>query len=251
MAARAAGQDAQPMSTAMAPSPGDRVPEGAAPALSPRRRQRYVLLLLCVLCLLALQGVAAPGDLQRVAVTALSGASLLLALRAADVTAPILVPAAVLAIAGLILSVVQAVAGGVGEGTTLLMNAALVGLGPPAIALGVTRDLRASRMVRVESLAGVLSLYMLLGMLFAFLYGAVDRLGSDSLFAGGEPATVANCVYFSFTTLTTVGYGDLAAAIDLGRTMAIFEALLGQIYLVTVVSLIVSNLGRTAGARRS
>jgi hypothetical protein len=49
-----------------------------------------------------------------------------------------------------------------------------------------------------------------------------------------------------------VGYGDLVAASNLGRTLAIFEALLGQIYLVTVVSLIVSNLGRPArGERRS
>jgi hypothetical protein len=61
-------------------------------------------------------------------------------------------------------------------------------------------------------------------------------------FAGGEPATVAHCLYFSFTTLATVGYGDLVARSDLGHTLAVSEALIGQIYLVTVVSLIVSNL---------
>jgi hypothetical protein len=51
-------------------------------------------------------------------------------------------------------------------------------------------------------------------------------------------------VYFSFTTLTTAGFGDLTARTDLGHTLTVFEALIGQIYLVTVVSLIVSNLGR-------
>jgi voltage-gated potassium channel Kch len=49
-------------------------------------------------------------------------------------------------------------------------------------------------------------------------------------------------VYFSFATLTTVGYGDLTARTDLGRTLAVMEALLGQLYLVTVVSVGVANL---------
>jgi voltage-gated potassium channel Kch len=49
-------------------------------------------------------------------------------------------------------------------------------------------------------------------------------------------------LYFSFATLTTVGYGDLVAATDLGRSLAVSEALIGQIYLVTVVALIVGNL---------
>jgi hypothetical protein len=70
------------------------------------------------------------------------------------------------------------------------------------------------------------------------------------VFAGGQPATVSNCLYFSFTTLTTVGYGDLATRSSLGHTLSVFEALLGQIYLVTVVSLIVSNLG-APGRRRA
>jgi len=55
-------------------------------------------------------------------------------------------------------------------------------------------------------------------------------------------ASVAHCLYFSLTTLATVGYGDFVARSDLGHTLAVSEALIGQIYLVTVVSLIVSNL---------
>ena len=85
---------------------------------------------------------------------------------------------------------------------------------------------------------------MLIGLLFAFVFGAVDRLGGDPFFAEGTPATMARCLYFSFTTLTTVGYGDLTARSDLGHTLCVFEALTGQIYLVTVVSLIVGNLRR-------
>jgi voltage-gated potassium channel Kch len=51
-------------------------------------------------------------------------------------------------------------------------------------------------------------------------------------------------LYFSYVTLTTVGYGDLTAAGDLGRMLAVTEALLGQLYLVTVVALVIGNIGR-------
>jgi len=67
----------------------------------------------------------------------------------------------------------------------------------------------------------------------------------STFFANGNSATTSHCLYFSFTTLTTVGYGDFVARTDTGHTLAIFEALIGQIYLVTIVSLIVSNLGRS------
>jgi hypothetical protein len=126
------------------------------------------------------------------------------------------------------------------------MNAALIALGPPAVAVGVLRDLRAAREVRLEAVFGVLSFYMLVGMAFGFVYGAIDRFGAEPFFAGGQSASVSHCLYFSFTTLATVGYGDFVARTDVGHTLAVSEALLGQIYLVTVVSLIVSNLGRPA-----
>ena len=67
--------------------------------------------------------------------------------------------------------------------------------------------------------------------------------GQD-FFAEGVPATIPHCTYFSFTTLATIGYGDLTAASNLGHTLSVSEGLLGQVYLVTVVSLIVGNLGR-------
>ena len=58
----------------------------------------------------------------------------------------------------------------------------------------------------------------------------------------GAPAV--DFIYFSFTTLTTTGYGDFTAGTSLGRMLAISEALVGQIYLVSVVALLVANLGR-------
>ena len=83
-------------------------------------------------------------------------------------------------------------------------------------------------------------------MFFAFVYGAIDRYAYP-FFAEHVTGNVSNCLYFSFTTLTTVGYGDVTAATNLGHTLSSLEGLTGQIYLVTVVSLLVGNLR----ARRS
>jgi hypothetical protein len=209
----------------------------------------FGLLFLSTVASVAAQGVVGAGDIRNVLVTVLAAASLVLALRAAELRQPLFALAAAGAAAVVAASVVRAVGVDIGEGTARVMNAALVALAPPAVVVAVVRDLRSSGQVRLSAVLGVLSLYMLIGMAFAFTYGAVDRFGDEAFFADGDLATVSNCLYFSFTTLTTVGYGDYVAATSLGHTLAVFEALIGQIYLVTVVSLIVGNLGRPA--RRS
>jgi hypothetical protein len=116
--------------------------------------------------------------------------------------------------------------------------------------LGIVRNIRARRQVTIEAVFGVLCVYLLLGMAFAFIYGAMGRF-AGSFFAQNVPASVAHCLYFSFITLTTVGYGDLTASSNLGHTLSAFEALIGQIYLVTIVSLFVGNLRRNAPSRPS
>jgi len=176
-------------------------------------------------------------------VAVLLGASMLLAFWAAGMAPRLVLFVGGLATALVILSLVRATTGDIGDGTTRLMSAVLVSFGPPVVAYGVLRSLRMSGEVRIEAVMGVLSLYMLIGMLFAFVFGAIDRYGGP-FFAGDASATVARCLYYSFTTLCTVGYGDFTARSDFGHTLSVFEALIGQIYLVTVVSLIVGNLRR-------
>jgi len=205
---------------------------------------RYGLLLSCTTASVAVQGAVPPGAVQQVVVNLLLGAALVLAFQIARVRPAFLAFAYLWAAVGVAVAVAYAVEGGLGTGEARLMSATLVALGPPALIVGLLGNLRASGRVGIEAVTGVLALYMLIGMLFAFVYGAIDNLGGAPFFAGGAPATVSQCLYFSFTTLTTVGYGDLTARTDLGHTLAVFEALIGQIYLVTVVSLIVSNLGR-------
>jgi ion channel len=208
------------------------------------RHGRYGLLLIVALVSVIVQGIVEPSAVQQVVVTLLAGAILLLALRAARLSPWLIRIALAFSAVALGVSIVRATAGGIGDGAARSMNATLIALGPPAIVVGLVRDLRATGMVRVQTLFGVLSLYMLIGMTFGFVYGAIDYYGGDPFFAAGQSATVSNCLYYSFITLSTVGYGDFVARTDLGHTLAVFEALIGQIYLVTVVSLIVTNLRR-------
>src|SRR5260221_3380738 len=83
-------------------------------------------------------------------------------------------------------------------------------------------------------------------MLFAFLYAAIDALTDASFFVQTSHATTQDFLYFSYVTQTTVGYGDYTARGDLGRALAVLEAVGGQLYLVTVIAVLVSRLSGQA-----
>jgi hypothetical protein len=209
-----------------------------------RSQQRYGMLLLALTATFFFQGVAEPGDFQRAIGTVLIAATLMLALYAAEL------PSRRLRVAGaliftIVLGVVIASVAGMGTtvaGISAIANGLLVALSPPAVVIGVVRNLRATGTVTVTVVAGVLCLYLLVGLFFAFTFIAIQNLGGAPFFANGDPATSAHAIYFSFVTMTTVGYGDFTARTNLGHTLAVTEALLGQIYLVTVVAAIVSRL---------
>ncbi|CAM5779490.1 potassium channel family protein [Cellulomonas persica] len=95
------------------------------------------------------------------------------------------------------------------------------------------------RAVTLRSIAAALSGYLLLGIMFTHVFGVVAWL-DPPFFADGAPSDGRSLQYFSFTTLTTLGYGDLTAATYAGRGLATFEALLAQIYLVTIVARLVA-----------
>jgi len=96
--------------------------------------------------------------------------------------------------------------------------------------------------VNAQSITGAVCIYLLAGILFMFLYGAVALLGSSDFFSQGTDGTRALRLYFSYVTLATLGYGDYTPAENLGHSLAILEALFGQLYLVTVLALLVSRL---------
>jgi voltage-gated potassium channel Kch len=105
------------------------------------------------------------------------------------------------------------------------------------------------RKVTLNTVAASLAAYLLIGLIFTAIYRFVNVV--DGPFFSQSPVNGFTYEYFSYVTLTTVGYGDYTAAIDAGRTLAMLEALFGQVFLVTIVALVVSNLGQEhVGLRR-
>jgi hypothetical protein len=121
--------------------------------------------------------------------------------------------------------------------------AVLLATSAAVILAGLAR-LVGERGVVLQVVLGALAVYVLVGLVFGFGLGAA-AVGSDgSFFASGTDATQSARVYYSFTVLTTTGFGDLTAATRGGRAAAVLEMLLGQLYLVTVIATLVGNLRR-------
>ena len=123
-----------------------------------------------------------------------------------------------------------------GTGLADLWKAALLLL----TAVLIVRRVLAKPTVTIQSIYGALSAYLVTGLMFASCYSAMRHLGQSPFFANGQPASTQTFQYFSFTTLTTLGYGDFTAVGDAGRAIAVLEALTGQIYLATLVARLVS-----------
>ena len=204
---------------------------------------RYGIVLVLVVASFVVQEAAPDTDLTRVVVIWLQAATLVAAVRIARASRRFVrLAAAVAGLAAVAAPVLWVVQGSVGDGVTAIATALLVAVAPPVIAAGLAHDLFGSGEVTIETLSGVLSIYLLAGMFFSFLFAAVEAVGDDPFFAEIADPKRADYLYFSYTTLTSTGFGDLTAATNLGRTLTSIEALVGTIYLVTIVALIVSNL---------
>jgi len=115
------------------------------------------------------------------------------------------------------------------KGVVLLLTATLI-----------VRRVLAKPTVTIQSIYGALSAYLIVGLMFAAFYAAIRYLAKPPFFADGQPATSQTFQYFSFTTLTTLGYGDFTAAGSGGRAVAVIEALTGQVFLATLVARLVA-----------
>ena len=95
--------------------------------------------------------------------------------------------------------------------------------------------------VTLQSIYGAFSAYLIVGLMFASFFAAMDHFAGGGFFANGEHANTQTFQYFSFTTLTTLGYGDFTAAANSGRAVAVLEALTGQVFLATLVARLVAS----------
>ena len=120
--------------------------------------------------------------------------------------------------------------------TGLSQIAAVVVLG--TLLLGVLDRVLHHEEVTVQTLFGAVCAYFLIGLMFSAVYGALNDLGSTPVF--GAPVDRSVFSYFSFTTLTTVGFGDFTAVTDIGRRIAMIEAVIGQVFIATTLARLVS-----------
>jgi hypothetical protein len=127
-----------------------------------------------------------------------------------------------------------------------LLGAAFLGY---AIAV-MLRFILTSRQITYNTVSASLCIYMLLGVLWALGYSLVDQFDSSAFYTSvtseshspimrigkGESTAV---LYFSFATLTTLGYGDIVPVSPVARTLASLEAITGQLYLAVLVARLV------------
>jgi hypothetical protein len=194
------------------------------------------------LLLLALfAGIAAPQELwTRVIRDVVYAAAMVVAYWTVTPIRSFLVPRVLLP--GLALAIV--IVGAIEGAETGPAASALAALATAFIAFLVGRDLFQRRRVDLQTVLGSLSFYLLMGSLYGWLFTFTADLGNDAFFGRGDDGTSADHLYFSFVTLTTTGYGDLAAADGVGRSLAVSEMVLGQLYLITVVAVIVTVAAR-------
>ena len=145
-----------------------------------------------------------------------------------------------LAIAGSAVALVvgEARLAGFAMGAIGLVIAAIV----PVVIIG---HIVRSPTITYRLVIGALVVYLLIGLCYAYVFGILPYLTDAPFFVQTDAPSTATYLYFSYTTLSTVGYGDFTAAQEGGRMVAISEAIFGQLYLVSIVAILVSNVGRS------
>ena len=225
------------------------VSHDAEPLQSSPDRQgqfRYGVVFVLTLVLVVFVIAAPSGTLSRALALALDGAALVVAVATARVREEIRLRNALLVTAGMLVVIVLVVAGVASEELTVIVAAVVTAAVPVSISSGVVRLLR-EQGVTIQAVAGALAIYLSIGLLFAWVIGFIGHVDSAYYFAQHTNGTESQRVYFSFTVLTTTGFGDLSAATRAGRALAVIEMLVGQLYLVTVIGLLIGGFASRQG----
>ena len=211
------------------------------------RPDRYGVLLVLIVCSLISTAVFSDGEVERALSIAVLGVTLVFALRTSRAPRALFrisiacVPLLVIVTVFVSKQDSQAAREAIAVITFVLLTAVLAAiLGRMAVHLTIS----------FATVLAALCIYLLVGLLFTSVYSFLEAADATSLFAQIPTATASDLLYFSFITMTTVGYGDLTPVGNLPRMLAATEALTGQIYLVTAVALLVGNLGRERRRRQ-
>ncbi len=105
----------------------------------------------------------------------------------------------------------------------------------------ITRDLFTGKTVSADKIYGSVAVYLLLGMLWTCLYSALQILNSGALAYGDGtvPQTFIELIYFSFTNMATVGFGDITVRTPAGMSLAVMQMVVGTFYVAVVVARLV------------
>lgn len=201
---------------------------------------RYMLsAILIVICILTF-ALSGDGTIGRLVFVGIQGITLAVILRSSQVKPRMVQLAGLLTAVALVAVLLSASIGGrLAVASPGILGAVLVIIGPIAIGRRLVRQ----DSINFRTVAGAVCIYLLAGLFFALAYWTMGAI-QNPFFAQPGPKNSTDFVYYSFITLTTVGFGDLTALHDLGRLSSVLEALFGQLYLVSVVALLVSNVGR-------
>jgi hypothetical protein len=203
-----------------------------------------LLLILVTICCLAVAGQDAVARLISVV---LGGVTLLFVLRASSASRRVQ-RISLLVVSGAVLSASLVIIVGEGDWPTIgagLVSLLLAFVAPLLILRHIIRSLRVS----FQLVLGALCVYLLLGLVYTYLFAIIATVGDAQFFVQLAHPSLPDFLYFSYTTLSTTGYGDLTAAGSLERMIGISEALMGQLFLVSAVAVLAGNIGRELNVR--
>jgi Ion channel len=196
----------------------------------------FVLILIAVVFVI----VAPDGDGSRAVAFAIVGAALLVSVSTSRERTAVRRRRAEFGGAVIVLVALGTAVGLLPHSVTLAVGVLLTLAVPATLAGGLLRLVR-ERGATLQAVAGALAIYLLLGLAFASAIGFAAAVGSTTYFEQTANSTSSQHVYYSFTVLTTTGFGDFTAADSVGRAIAVLEMLTGQLYLVTVIGILIGR----------
>lgn len=214
--------------------------------------ERYGLpMVLLLLSMAVIMGTGVSAEADAAALTLL-GLALLATFRAAETRLMLRLPVSVLILVAILVAWYQAIFfEQVDHSVVPIMVVALVVIATPVIVIGLFRQAERDGGMSVHTMFGAICIYLLISLGFASIFAVIAVKSTTPFFTQGPHwDSLRECLYYSLTTITTVGIGDLTPATDLGRSLTATEALIGQIYIVTVVALVVSQVARRPRERK-